>query len=259
MGKIIAITNQKGGVGKTTTSINLAAGLARTGKKVLLVDIDPQGNATTGTGVNKDEIHDGMSMYDVLVGQVPLKNIIIPGVINNVDLAPATISLAGADIYLMERLDDNQSLLLDRIKPIRDKYDFILIDCPPSLGLINRNALACADSVLIPIQAEYYALEGLAQLLTSIRFVQKMFNKNLTIEGIVLTMFDSRTKLSFEVMAEVKKYFNEKVYRTHIPRNIKISESPSHGLSIFDYDKGGAGAIAYEELTREVLANNGKQ
>ncbi|WP_322101312.1 ParA family protein [Spiroplasma poulsonii] len=176
-----------------------------------------------------------------------VKNIIIP--VNNVDLKTSNTLVEGT-FHLMEKLDDNQSLLLDRIKPIRDKYDFILIDCPPSLGLINRNALACADSVLIPIQAEYYALEGLAQLLTSIRFVQKMFNKNLTIEGIVLTMFDSRTKLSFEVMAEVKKYFNEKVYRTHIPRNIKISESPSHGLSIFDYDKGGAGAIAYEELTR---------
>ncbi|AHF60656.1 sporulation initiation inhibitor Soj [Spiroplasma mirum ATCC 29335] len=255
MGKIIAVTNQKGGVGKTTTSINLAAGLALHGKKILLIDIDPQGNSTTGIGTNKDDISE--SMYDVLIGQVPLKNIIIPNIIPNVDLAPATISLAGADIYLMEQSEDSQSLLLDRIKPVRDNYDFILIDCPPSLGLINRNALGCADSVLIPIQAEYYALEGLAQLLTSIRFVQKMFNKNLTIEGIVLTMFDSRTKLSFEVMSEVKKYFNEKVYKTYIPRNIKISESPSHGLSIFDYDKGGAGAIAYRELTKEVLANNG--
>ncbi|AGM24742.1 ParA family protein [Spiroplasma chrysopicola] len=256
MGKIIAITNQKGGVGKTTTSINLAAGLARHGKKILLIDIDPQGNATTGIGANKDEIQE--SMYDVLIGQATLKSIIIPEVIESVDLAPATISLAGADVYLMEHSEENQNILLERIKPVRDNYDFILIDCPPSLGLINRNALACADSVLIPIQAEYYALEGLAQLLSSIRFVQKMFNKDLTIEGIVLTMFDSRTKLSFEVMSEVKKYFNEKVYKTHIPRNIKISESPSHGLSIFEYDKGGAGAVAYEELVKEVLANNGK-
>ncbi|AGM25773.1 chromosome partitioning protein ParA [Spiroplasma syrphidicola EA-1] len=256
MGKIIAITNQKGGVGKTTTSINLAAGLSRHGKKILLIDIDPQGNATTGIGANKDEIQE--SMYDVLIGQATLKSIIIPDVIESIDLAPATISLAGADVYLMEHSEENQNILLERIKPVRDNYDFILIDCPPSLGLINRNALACADSVLIPIQAEYYALEGLAQLLSSIRFVQKMFNKDLTIEGIVLTMFDSRTKLSFEVMSEVKKYFNEKVYKTHIPRNIKISESPSHGLSIFDYDKGGAGAVAYEELVKEVLANNGK-
>lgn len=255
MGKIIAVANQKGGVGKTTTSINLAVGLGLKGKKVLLIDLDPQGNTTTGLGANKDEISE--SIYEVLIGETDIINVIIPNINKNVDLAPATISLAGVDIFLMEQSQENQNVLSRLLSSVKQGYDYIVIDCPPSLGLINRNALSGADSVLIPIQAEYYALEGLAQLLSSIRLVQKLFNKRLSIEGILLTMFDSRTKLSYEVMAEVKNHFNEKVYKTHIPRNVRISESPSHGLSIFQYDPYGAGAIAYEELVNEVIQQNG--
>lgn len=255
MSKIIAITNQKGGVGKTTTSINLAAGLAKVGKKILLMDIDPQGNSTTGIGANKDDITN--STYDVLIGEASLKDIIIPDIIKNVDLAPASLALAGVDIHLMEQSDDKHIILKEKLDEVKSNYDFIIIDCPPFLGLINRNALASSDSVIIPIQAEYYALEGLTQLLNTINFVKKMYNKNLSIEGILLTMFDARTKLAFEVLAEVKRYFEEKLYKTYIPRNIKITEAPSHGLSIFDYDGSGAGAKAYEELVKEVLKNNG--
>ncbi len=256
MGKIIAVTNQKGGVGKTTTSLNLAASLGFLGAKVLIIDADAQGNATTGAGVAKENI--AHSLYDTLIGDVPFKEIIIQDVFNNVDLAPATISLAGAEAYFLQMHNNKQNILAQLLKPIYRNYDFIFIDCPPSLGLINRNVLGAADTVLIPLQVEYYALEGLAQLLSSIRFVQKMHNPLLGIEGILLTMFDSRTNLSSEVMQEVQKYFKEKVYQTYIPRNVKVSEAPSFGESIISYDKRGAGSLAYMELAKEFLRNNGK-
>ncbi len=255
MGRIIAITNQKGGVGKTTTSINLAAGLGLLEKRVLLLDVDPQGNTTTGVGIQKENIQ--ACMYDVMVDKKAVADIIIPDVMKNVDLAPATISLAGAEVFLIENRGDQQNILRKKLIALANDYDYILIDCPPSLGLINRNALACSDTVLIPIQAEYYALEGLAQLLSSIRFVQKMYNQNLTLEGILITMYDSRTNLSEEVRKEVRKYFSKKVYKTYIPRNIKLSEAPSYGVSIFDYDRSGKGAVAYRELAKEVVTING--
>lgn len=254
MTKIIAIANQKGGVGKTTTSINLAAGLGRQGKKILLVDLDPQGNATTGIGADKSKIEN--CMFDVLVNNVFINEIIQKDVCENVDLAPATLSLASADLHLLSQSKDQQNILLDKLNAAQQKYNYIIIDCPPSLGLLNRNALIAANTVIIPIQAEYYALEGLTQLLTSIRFVQQRSNKNLKIEGILVTMFDTRTKLSYEVLQEVKKYFKEKVYETFIPRNIKISEAPSNGKDIFSYDGSSSGATAYMQLVKEVLLKN---
>jgi chromosome partitioning protein len=254
MGKIIAVANQKGGVGKTTTSINLAAGLAYLGKKVLLVDFDPQGNTTQGVGASRESIVKSaydLILTDSLASQV-IKHIKQPPL----DLVPATIDLAGADLEMVEFKVGRERLLKNKLEPIRANYDFIIIDCPPSLGLLNTNALTAADSVIIPVQCEYYALEGLTQLLSTIRLVQKLFNDKLLIEGVLLTMFDSRTRLSVEIQQEVRKYFKERVYRSFIPRNVKLSEAPSRGQSIFEYDVRSEGAKAYASLAKEVLTVN---
>lgn len=254
MAKTIAIANQKGGVGKTTTSINLSAGLAYTGKKVLLVDFDPQGNATQGVGYRvglKD-----LTVYDTLLNDVEINECIKTLTKPPMDILPANINLAGADLQLAKIEDGREQLLKNVLSKVEDKYDYIIIDCPPSLGLLNTNALTAADSVLIPVQSEYYALEGITQLLQTIRLVQKLFNPDLKIEGVLLTMYDARTNLSAEVGQEIRKHFKEKAYKTYIPRNVKLSEAPSAGLSIYDYEITSEGAKAYVALTREVIANN---
>jgi chromosome partitioning protein len=256
MGKIIAVTNQKGGVGKTTTSINLASGLAYLNKKVLLVDFDPQGNTTQGVGAPRDQIKH--SVYDVVMGDLSVAKSTINLKRPPVALIPATIDLAGADLEMVEYKVGRENLLKNKLDVVKNDYDYILIDCPPSLGLLNTNALTAADSVIIPVQCEYYALEGLTQLLSTIRLVQKLFNKELHIEGILLTMFDARTKLSVEVQQEVRKYFKERVYKNHIPRNVKLSEAPSRGQSIFEYDVRSEGAKAYAALAKEVIVANEK-
>lgn len=254
MAKIIAIVNQKGGVGKTTTAINLSAGLGMHHKKTLLVDIDPQGNATTGVGIMKEEL--SSTMYEVFLSEVALEDIILNHVYENVDVAPSSLYLSAVEMNLIDQHKDQNNILKNQFMLITDFYDYIIIDCPPSLGLVNRNALACADSVLIPVQVEYYALEGLTQLLKSIHFVQRLTNPQLTIEGVLMTMFDRRTNLSFEISAELKKYFANKLYQTYIPRTIKLGECPAHGEHIFKYDRYGAGAEAYRNLVREVLYAN---
>ena len=253
MGKIIALANQKGGVGKTTTSINLAAGLAYLGKKVLLVDLDPQANATQGIGVREDI---KKSTYELLLQDADPKDCIITKRIPPLDIIPATIDLAGSDLEMANYNQDRDKLLKAKLTPLKEKYDYILIDCPPTLGLFNTNALTAADSVIIPVQCEYYALEGLTQLLASIRMVQKVSNPQLYIEGVLLTMYDARTKLSVEVQQEVRKYFKERVYRSYIPRNIRLSEAPSYGKSIFEHDIKSEGARAYAALAKEVITKN---
>ncbi|EPZ39108.1 partitioning ATPase [Anoxybacillus ayderensis] len=252
MGKIIAIANQKGGVGKTTTAVNLSACLAHMGKKTLLVDIDPQGNATSGIGVEKHEIE--QCAYDLLVDEVDVRQVIRPTNIDRLHIIPATIQLAGAEIELVP-IVSREVRLQKALSPIKDAYDFIIIDCPPSLGLLTINALTSADTVLIPVQCEYYALEGLSQLLNTIRLVQKHLNSNLRIEGVLLTMFDARTNLGIQVIQEVKKYFREKVYETIIPRNVRLSEAPSHGKPIILYDAKSRGAEVYADFAKEVIAN----
>lgn len=254
MGKTIAIANQKGGVGKTTTSINLAAGLAYLNKKVLLVDFDPQGNATQGVGY-RFGLND-LTVYDAILGEPEAKDCLIHLSKPPMDLLPANINLAGADLELAKVEENREQLLKTALAPIKDDYDFIIVDCPPSLGLLNTNALTAADSVLIPVQSEYYALEGITQLLQTIRLVQKLFNPALKIEGVLLTMYDARTNLSTEVGQEIRKHFKEKAYKTYIPRNIKLSEAPSAGQSIYDYAINSDGAKAYVALTREVIANS---
>ncbi|PRY77137.1 ParA family protein [Alkalibacterium olivapovliticus] len=253
MAQIIAVANQKGGVGKTTTTVNLGASLAYVGKKVLLIDMDAQGNATSGLGVRKGEVD--RDIYDVLINEVPLEDVILPSSRDNLSMVPATIQLAGAEVELTS-LMARETRLKSAVETVKDQYDYILIDCPPSLGHLTINAFTASDSVLIPVQCEYYALEGLSQLLNTVRLVQKHFNKDLKVEGVLLTMLDARTNLGFEVVNEVKKYFREKVYQTIIPRNIRLSEAPSYGLSIIDYDLKSKGAEVYQALAEEVL-NNG--
>ncbi|OAB42059.1 ParA family protein [Paenibacillus glacialis] len=251
MSKIIAIANQKGGVGKTTTSVNLGAGMASLGKRVLLVDIDPQGNTTSGVGINKADVAN--CIYDVIINEVHPKDAIIHTEVEGLHIIPATIQLAGAEIELVPTIS-RELRLKKSLQLVKDKYDYILIDCPPSLGILTINSLTAADSVIIPIQCEYYALEGLSQLLNSIRLVQKHLNTSLQIEGVLLTMFDARTNLGIQVIEEVKKYFQDKVYRTVIARNVRLSEAPSHGKSIITYDPRSKGAEAYLELAKEVIS-----
>lgn len=255
MSKVIAVTNQKGGVGKTTTSVNLSAALAYMGKKVLLIDIDPQANATQGIGVDRSELD--LTVYDAITQNTPLKDIIIPTDVEGLSIVPANIDLAGVEIELSQVKSGREQRLKNALIAEKDKYDFVIIDCPPALGLLNTNALTASDAVLIPVQCEYYALEGLTQLLNTILLTQKVFNEDLTIEGVLLTMLDSRTNLGIEVSQEVRKYFREKVYDVVIPRNIKLSEAPSAGICIFDYDSSSVGAQAYKELAKEVLSRNG--
>ncbi|WP_161879364.1 ParA family protein [Alkalibacterium sp. MB6] len=252
MARIIAVANQKGGVGKTTTTVNLGASLAYVGKRVLLIDMDAQGNATSGLGVRKGEVD--RDIYDVLINEVPLEDVIQSSSRENLYIAPATIQLAGAEVELTS-LMARETRLKRAVESVEDQYDFILIDCPPSLGHLTINAFTASHSVLIPVQCEYYALEGLSQLLNTIRLVQKHFNKDLRVEGVLLTMLDARTNLGFEVVNEVKKYFREKVYGTIIPRNVRLSEAPSYGLSIIDYDLRSKGAEVYQELAKEVMGN----
>lgn len=249
--EIIAITNQKGGVGKTTTSINLSAGLGRRGKKILLLDFDPQSNATVGLGINKDDIK--KDIFDVIVNEANVNEAILKTSAKNVDIIPSSINLAGIDIYFSSRKIKSESIFFETFKNVKKSYDYLIIDCPPSLGLINRNVLSISDSIIIPIQAEYYALEGLTQLLSTISLVKKMFNSKLTIGGILLTMYDKRTNLAKEVADEVKKFFKEKVFKEMIPRNTKLAEAPSLGKSIFDYDNSSVGAKSYSRLIDEFL------
>ena len=252
MGKVISIANQKGGVGKTTTAVNLSACLALQKKKVLLIDADPQGNATSGVGANKST---EKSTYDVIINQVDIKEVIQKSAVDNLDVCAANIDLAGAEVQLVSQLS-REHRLKEALDKIRDEYDFIIIDCPPSLGLVTLNALTASNTVLVPIQCEYYALEGLGQLMSTIDLVQKHLNKELDVEGVALTMYDARTNLSMQVIEEVRKYFGNKVYRSVIPRNVRLSEAPSFGLPIALYDKHSKGAEAYTNLAKEVIKNN---
>ena len=249
MGKIIAIANQKGGVGKTTTSVNLSALLAKKGKKVVLIDADPQGNATSGLGVDKDV---EKSLYDVLINEEPVAGTLQDTVEKNLKICPSNMNLAGAEVELVSQMS-REHRLKEQLEGIKDKFDYIFIDCPPSLVLITLNSFTAADSVLIPVQCEYYALEGLGQLLNTINLVKKHLNKSLEIEGALLTMYDIRTNLSNQVVKEVKKYFDDRVYKTVIPRNVRLSEAPSFGMPITMYDPKSKGARSYEKLAKEFL------
>ncbi len=252
MSEVIAIINQKGGVGKSTTAINLAACLGDLGKTALVVDFDPQGNATSGFGVDKDTLK--KDIYDALMNNVPMTDVIVPSPVKGVDVAPATIQLAGAEIELVSVMA-RESVLRYVLEPVRDIYDYVFLDCPPSLGLLTVNALVAADSLLIPIQCEFYALEGLSKLLESMRMVKGRLNPGLDIFGVVMTMYDVRTTLSRQVVEEVRDYFGDKVFSSIIPRNVKLSEAPSHGLPINLYDSRSKGALAYAELAKEVVAH----
>ena len=254
MGKVISVANQKGGVGKTTTSINLSTILAKKGRKVLLIDADPQGNATSGLGIDKDA---KFSVYDVLINDVDIDNTVKQTMVKNLDLCPSNINLAGAEVELVS-VESREHRLKEKIDSQKDKYDYIIIDCPPSLGLITLNAFTASDSVLIPVQCEYYALEGLGQLVNTINLVKKHLNKDLTIEGALLTMFDVRTNLSNQVVSEVNRYFENKVYKTVIPRNVRLSEAPSYGMPITVYDPRSKGAKAYDKFVKELIKKNEK-
>ena len=260
MTKIISLVNQKGGVGKTTSSINLSASLGKLGKKTLLIDLDPQGNATTGLGINKGEI--AYSVYDVLSEKCDIKKAIIKTKFTNLSILPATINLAGIDIELVEKSKQENGFqkgeqLKRHIEGIKDSFDYIIIDCPPSLGVITTNALTASNSVIIPVQCEFFALEGITQLLKTIMLAQKTLNPDLVIEGVLLTMLDSRTNLGFEVVEDIRKFFKEKVYNTIIPRLVRLTEAPSHGEPIIVYDPKSRGSEAYINLAKEVIERNG--
>jgi chromosome partitioning protein len=252
LGKVVSIANQKGGVGKTTTAINLAAMLAKKGKKTLLIDADPQGNATSGLGIDKNC---EFSTYDLLINDVEIANTIQKVNIKNLELCPTNMSLAGAEVELVG-IVGREYRLKDKVDKAKDNYDFIFIDCPPSLGLITLNALTASDSVLIPVQCEYFALEGVGELLKTVDLVRKYYNRNLTIEGAVLTMYDSRTKISNQVVKEVSKFFENRVFDTVIPRNVRLTEAPSYGMSIVQYDPHSKGAKSYDKLAKEFLKKN---
>ncbi len=250
MGKIISFSNQKGGVGKTTTCVNMSAYLAKHGKKVLLVDMDPQGNATTGLGLNKSAIKN--SVYNVLIDDAPAKNVIIPTKIDCLEILPAGIDLAGAEVELVY-IKNREKRLQEALKKVEKYYDYITIDCPPSLGLLTINALTASDSIIIPIQCEYFALEGLSQLMNTIKLVKKHLNKKLEIEGVSLTMYDGRAIVSRQIAEEIRRFFGAKVFSTVVPRNIRVSEAPSHGVPVMLHDPRCAGSRAYDELTKEFL------
>ena len=252
LGRVISIANQKGGVGKTTTAVNLSTILAKKGKKVMLIDADPQGNASSGLGLEKEVEY---SLYDVLINDVDIKETLQDSCMKTLKVCPSNMDLAGAEVELVSQMSREQRLK-EKVDAIKDEFDYIIIDCPPSLGLITLNAFTASNSVLIPVQCEYYALEGLGQLLNTINLVKKHLNKGLEIEGAVLTMYDMRTNLSNQVVKEVKRYFEDRVYKTVIPRNIKLSEAPSFGMPITLYDAKSKGARAYEKLAREVLKND---
>lgn len=256
MGKAIAIFNQKGGVGKTTTNINLAACLAMRGQKILILDIDPQGNTTSGVGISKKGL--SKTTYEMLIDEdIHPRDAILPTGVRNLDILPASVQLAGAEIELVQ-LEGREKRLKKAIDKIKDNYNYIFIDCPPSLGLLTINSLTAVDSVLIPIQCEFYALEGVSQLMSTIELVKKNLNKDLKIQGVILSMFDGRTNLSIQVVEEVKKYFRDKVYTTVIPRNVRLAEAPSYGIPITEYDPRSKGAAAYMEFALEFLELEGK-
>ncbi len=256
MGKAIAITNQKGGVGKTTTTINLSACLAENGMRVLVLDIDPQGNSSSGLGIEKDEVEN--SIYQLLIGECNVQEAICHTAFERLDVIPSDVNLAGAEIELLD-VPNKEYILRDQIAQIKDKYDYILIDCPPSLNTLTLNAMTTADTIIVPIQCEYYALEGLSQLIHTIGLVRDRLNDKLTIDGVVFTMFDGRTNLSLQVVENVRANLSQNIYRTVIPRNVRLAEAPSHGLPITAYDNRSNGAEAYRELALEVMKNDGKK
>lgn len=256
MAKTIAVVNQKGGVGKTTSTVNLAASVAAKGYRVLLADIDPQGNATSGLGVNKRELK--VSSYDVLINSMQIEKVMIKTEFNNLWVLPSSMNLAGAELELVD-MNRREAKLKNALALVKDSFDFIFLDCPPSLGLLTLNALCAADTVLVPIQCEYYALEGLSQLMATIRQVKRLYNPLIDMEGVLLTMFDGRLNLTHQVVDELKRFFPRKVYTTVIPRNVKLSEAPSYGLPIAYYDKNSKGALAYDALSDEFLKMNGRE
>lgn len=255
MGRTIVVANQKGGVGKTTTAINLSASLAELGKKVLVIDIDPQGNTTSGLGVDKEEAEN--TVYELLLGEIEISDCIQKEIFENLDIIPSNINLAAAEIELID-VEDKQFILKNAVDEVRENYDFIIIDCPPSLSMLTINAMCAGDTVLVPIQCEYYALEGLSQLMQTIELVKERLNTELEIEGVVFTMYDARTNLSLQVVENVKNNLNQNIYKTIIPRNIRLAEAPSHGLPITKYDSKSTGAESYRLLAEEVI-NRGNE
>lgn len=249
---VISIANQKGGVGKTTTTLNLAVYLAKLNQKVLLIDLDPQANLTSGIGIDRTKLSDQKTIYEVMVDQIKISQAFLATKYQNVFIVPAKIELAGAEVELVNIMS-RETILAEAIKQVSDQYDFIFIDCPPSLGILTINALVASDGVYVPVQCEYFALEGLGQLVNTINLVKKRLNGRLTVAGVILTMFDIRTNLSKQVASEVQKFFTDKVFATIVPRNVRLSEAPSHGKAIFEYDPSSLGAIAYENLAKEIL------